>query len=161
MIYRWEFEGKLAKELLRIVHYNLQTSIRLSLFSKDVKVEQSFNSSGSLFHKLAALNINDCCPFDCLTLDNFKFLLLFLVSWHGLRWILKTSRQWNLPLVLPLALETGEWRAVEGASQGASIIVLATRFWRWSMVLEWLMKLSPQLWHGVTVYFAQILATLV
>ena len=38
------------------VHYNLQTSIRLSLFSKEhVKLEQSFNSSGSLFDKLAAL----------------------------------------------------------------------------------------------------------
>ena len=39
-----------------IVHYNLQTSIRLGLFSKVIKVEQSINSSGSLFHKLAALN---------------------------------------------------------------------------------------------------------
>ena len=27
-----EFENKLTKELLKIVHYNLQTSIRLSLF---------------------------------------------------------------------------------------------------------------------------------
>ena len=35
-----------------------QTSIRnFNLFSKDVKVEQSLNSSGYLFHKLAALNI--------------------------------------------------------------------------------------------------------
>ena len=59
MINRREFEDKLTKELLRIVHYNLQTSIRLRLSSKDVKVEQSFNSSGSVFHKRAALNIND------------------------------------------------------------------------------------------------------
>ena len=57
-----------------------QTSIRLSLFSKDVKVEQSFSSSGSLFHKLAALNINDRCPCDCLIRGNFKLLLLFFVS---------------------------------------------------------------------------------
>ena len=42
---------KLTKELLRIVHYNLQTSIRWSLFSKDFEVEQSFNFSGSLFSK--------------------------------------------------------------------------------------------------------------
>ena len=64
---------------------SVKRSIRLSLFSKDVKIEQSFNSSGSLFHKLAALNIIDCCPYDCLILGNFKFLLLFLVSWHRLR----------------------------------------------------------------------------
>ena len=38
MIHRREFENKLTKELLKIVHYNLQTSVRLSLFSKDVKV---------------------------------------------------------------------------------------------------------------------------
>ena len=56
MIHRWEFKDKLNKELLIIVHYNLQTSIHLSLFLKDIKVEQSINSSGSLFHKLAALN---------------------------------------------------------------------------------------------------------
>ena len=57
MIHRWEFKDKLnIKELLMIVHYNLQTWIRLSLFSKDIKVEQSINSSGSLFYKLAALN---------------------------------------------------------------------------------------------------------
>ena len=37
MILRRKFEDKLTKELLKIVHYNLQTSIRLSLFSKDVK----------------------------------------------------------------------------------------------------------------------------
>ena len=38
MIHRQEFENKLTKKFLRIVHYNLQTSIRLSLFSKeDVK----------------------------------------------------------------------------------------------------------------------------
>ena len=56
-----KFEDKLTKELLKIVHYNLQTSI--SLFLKDIKVEQSFSSSESLFHKLAALNINECCPY--------------------------------------------------------------------------------------------------
>ena len=61
MIHRGEFEDKLNKELLKIVHYNLQTSIHSSLFSKDVKVEQSFKSLGSLFHKLAALNIYECC----------------------------------------------------------------------------------------------------
>ena len=54
MIHRREFEDKLTKELLRIVHYNLQTSIGLIFSSKDVNVEQSFNSSGSLFHKLGA-----------------------------------------------------------------------------------------------------------
>ena len=48
---------ELTKKLLRIDHYNLQTSVR---FSKDFKVEQSFNSSESLFHKLVALNTNDC-----------------------------------------------------------------------------------------------------
>ena len=31
MIHRREFEGKLTKELLRIVHYNLKTSIRLCI----------------------------------------------------------------------------------------------------------------------------------
>ena len=67
-------------ELLKTVYCNLQISIRLHLFSKDVKEEQSFNSSGSLFHKLAALNLNERCPYDCLILGNFKFLLLFLVS---------------------------------------------------------------------------------
>ena len=59
MIHSQEFEDKLTTELIEIVPYNLQTSIRLSLFSKDVKVEQSFNSSGSLFHKFAALNNTD------------------------------------------------------------------------------------------------------
>ena len=34
-------------------------------------------------------------------------------------------------------------RAVEAASQGASIIILAARFWRRNVVLEWPMKLSP------------------
>ena len=48
MIHRRELEDKLTKELLKIVYYNLQTSIHLSLFSKDIKVEQSFNSSGAL-----------------------------------------------------------------------------------------------------------------
>ena len=73
-----KFEDKLTKELLKIVHYNLQTSI--SLFSKDIKVEQSFSSSGSLFHKLAALaalNINERCLCNiCLILGNCKFVLL-------------------------------------------------------------------------------------
>ena len=72
MIHRGEFKDKLNEELLMIVHYNLQTSICLSLFSKDIKVEQSFNSSGSLFHKLAALNIYECCPYVCLILRNFQ-----------------------------------------------------------------------------------------
>ena len=44
MIFKRKFEDKLTKELLKIVHYNLQTSIRLSLLSKDVKAMQSFNS---------------------------------------------------------------------------------------------------------------------
>ena len=48
MIHRRELEDKLTKELLKIVYYNLQTTIHLSLFLKDVKVEQSFNSSGAL-----------------------------------------------------------------------------------------------------------------
>ena len=80
MILMGKFEDKLTKELLKIVHYNLQTSIRLSLFSKDVKAVQSFNSSRSLLHELAVLNINERCPYDCLILGHFKFLLLFLVS---------------------------------------------------------------------------------
>ena len=42
MIHRREFENKLTKELLKIVHYNLQTSVRLSLFSKDVTVDFQF-----------------------------------------------------------------------------------------------------------------------
>ena len=79
MIFRRKFEDKLTKKLLKIVHYNLQTSIRLSLFSKDVKAMQSFNSWRSLLYKLAALNINERCPYDCLILGHFKFLLLFLV----------------------------------------------------------------------------------
>ena len=79
MIFKRKFEDKLTKELLKIVHYNLQTSIRLSLFSKDVKAMQSFNSWRSLLYKLAALNINERCPYDCLILGHFKFLLLFLV----------------------------------------------------------------------------------
>ena len=54
MIHRRDFENKLTKELLKIVHYNLQTSVRLSLFSKDVTVD-FHNSSRRLFHKLAAL----------------------------------------------------------------------------------------------------------
>ena len=70
-----KFDDKLTKELLKIVHFNLQTSI--SLFSKDIKVEQSFSSSGSLFHKLAALNINERCLCNiCLILGNCKFVLL-------------------------------------------------------------------------------------
>ena len=44
MIHRGEFKDKLNKELLMIVRYNLQTSICLSLFLKDIKVEQSVNS---------------------------------------------------------------------------------------------------------------------
>ena len=42
MIHRREFKNKLTKELLKIVHYNLQTSVRLSLFSKDVTVDFQF-----------------------------------------------------------------------------------------------------------------------
>ena len=42
MIHRREFENKLTKELLKIVHYNLQTSVRLSLFLKDVTVDFQF-----------------------------------------------------------------------------------------------------------------------
>ena len=80
MIFMRKFEDKLTKKLLKIVHYNLQTSIRLSLFSKDVKAMQSFNSWRFLLHELAALNINERCPKDCLILGHFKFLLLFLVS---------------------------------------------------------------------------------
>ena len=76
MIFRQKFEDKLTKELLKIVHYNLQASIRLSLFSKDVKVVQSFNSSRSLLHELAVLNINERCPYDCF---------LFLDLWNSLR----------------------------------------------------------------------------
>ena len=52
-----EFENKLTKELLKIVHYNLQTSVRLSLFSKDVTVD--FQFLRRLFHKLAALTGTD------------------------------------------------------------------------------------------------------
>ena len=45
MIYRQEFEDKLTKELLKTVHYNLQISIRLSLFSKDIKVKPLLRKS--------------------------------------------------------------------------------------------------------------------
>ena len=76
MIFRQKSEDKLTKELLKIVHYNLQASIRLSLFSKDVKAVQSFNSSRSLLHELAVLNINERCPYDCF---------LFLDLWNSLR----------------------------------------------------------------------------
>ena len=60
-----------------IVHYNLQTSIRLSLFSKDIKVEQSFNSSGSLSVPQACSTehiqcIYECSPYVCLILGNFQ-----------------------------------------------------------------------------------------
>ena len=75
MIFKRKFEDKLTKELIKIVHYNLQTSIRLSLFSKDVKAMQSFNSWRSLLHELAALNITERCPKDCLILGHFTFLL--------------------------------------------------------------------------------------
>ena len=34
MIHRREFENKLTKELLKIFHYNLQTSVRLICFQK-------------------------------------------------------------------------------------------------------------------------------
>ena len=76
MIFKRKFEDKLTKELLKIVHYNLQTSIRLSLFSKDVKAVPSFNSSRSLLHELEVLNINERCPYDCF---------LFLDLWNSLR----------------------------------------------------------------------------
>ena len=76
MIFRQKFEDKLTKELLKIVHYNLQASIHSSLFSKDVKAVQSFNSSRSLLHELAVLNINERCPYDCF---------LFLDLWNSLR----------------------------------------------------------------------------
>ena len=76
MIFRRKFEDKLTKELLKIVHYNLQTSIRLSLFSRDVKAVQSFNSSRSLLHELAVLNINEHCPYECF---------LFLDLWNSHR----------------------------------------------------------------------------
>ena len=45
MILRREFEDKLTKEFLKIVHHNLQISIRLSLFSKDIKVKQLLRKS--------------------------------------------------------------------------------------------------------------------
>ena len=47
MIHRQEFEDKLTKELLKTVHHNLQISIRLSLFSKDIKVKQLVRKSVS------------------------------------------------------------------------------------------------------------------
>ena len=53
-----KFQDKLAKELLKIVHYNLQTTIRLSLFSKDVKVNQSFT------FQIATLNVSELCPYN-------------------------------------------------------------------------------------------------
>ena len=80
-----KFEDKLTKEFLKIVHYNLQTSI--SLFSKDIKVEQSFSSSESLFHKLAASGTAGSTEHKwalsvyCLILGNFKFVLLDYTEW--------------------------------------------------------------------------------
>ena len=78
MIHRREFENKLTKELLKIVHYNLQTSVRLSLFSKDVKV--NFQLLRKIVPQTCSSEpINERCPYDCFILGNFKFLLLFLV----------------------------------------------------------------------------------
>ena len=45
MIHRQEFEDKRTKELLKTVHHNLQISIGLSLFSKDIKVKQLVRKS--------------------------------------------------------------------------------------------------------------------
>ena len=74
-----EFENKLTKELLKIVHYNLQTSVRLSLFSKDVTVDFQFLKK--TVPQICSTDWNRYyrCPYDCLILGNFKFLLLFLV----------------------------------------------------------------------------------
>ena len=80
IVFTGDFSWKSLSQQHNFVAATSRTSIRLSLFSKDVKLEQSLNSSGSLFHKLAALNKKERCPCDCLILGNFKFLLLFHVS---------------------------------------------------------------------------------
>ena len=93
IVFTGDFSLKSLSQQHNFVAATSRTSIRVSLFSKDVKVEQSFDSSGSLFHKLAALNKNERCPYDCLILGNFKFLLLFRVSleWTVLNLNYKTS----------------------------------------------------------------------
>ena len=103
MIHRGEFEDKLNKELLKIVHYNLKTSIRLSLFWKDVKVEQSFNSLGSLFQKVAALNIYERCPYVCLILGNFQVPAM-QANISFLQKLRKTYEESILNNILPLPL---------------------------------------------------------
>ena len=65
VIHRREFENKLTKELLKIVHDNLQTSVRLSLFSTDVTVDFQF-LIGRLFHKPAALTGTDMMSAVCM-----------------------------------------------------------------------------------------------
>ena len=78
MIHGREFENKLTKELRKIVHYNLQTSVRLSLFSKDAKVDFQFIRK-TVPQTCSIEPINERCPYDCLILGNFKFFLLLLV----------------------------------------------------------------------------------
>ena len=65
MIHRREFENKLTKELLKIVHDNLQTSVRLRLFSTDITVDFQF-LIGRLFHKPAALTGTDMMSAVCM-----------------------------------------------------------------------------------------------
>ena len=74
-----EFENKLTKELLKIVHYNLQTSVRLSLFSKDVTVDFQFLRKTVPQTCSTDWNRYYRCQYDCLILGNFKFLSLLLV----------------------------------------------------------------------------------
>ena len=62
-IHRLQFEEQLNKELLKFFYHN----------NLVVNLEQSFNSAGasSLFHKLAACNINE----GCFILGIFRYCL--------------------------------------------------------------------------------------
>ena len=98
MIHRREFENKLTKELLKIVHYNLQASVRLSLFSKDVTVDFQFLRKTVPQTCSTDWNRYYRRPYDCLILGNFKFLLLFLVPCNrvfSLTWPASMQIYWN------------------------------------------------------------------
>ena len=54
--------------------------------------EQSFNLAGGLFHTLAALNINERCPYHCFTQGKIKFLVQIRVF---LEWIVLNLRNFS------------------------------------------------------------------
>ena len=73
MIHRREFENKLTKELLKIVHYNYKNYKRRH---GRLPIPQE-DCSTNLPHWLQP--IYKRCPYDYLILGNFKFLSLLLV----------------------------------------------------------------------------------